>query len=98
MIGFLFSRRHAYADVYWCFDRIMNLGIKHLYSVSKDMGQVKKEMGGMKQKGELDPPANSQNKSKKQDLRSKLEKAYEEEKNKSTITKRCLRIYDHFLC
>ena len=57
LIGFLFSRRHAYADVYWCFDRVMNLGIKHLYQVTRDMGQIKKEL--MKKLAETDSPANS---------------------------------------
>ena len=31
MIGFIFDEGHTFADIYWCFDRVMQFGIKQLY-------------------------------------------------------------------
>ena len=31
MIVLLFDQWHTYADIYWCFDRVLGLGIKYLY-------------------------------------------------------------------
>ena len=30
-IEFFFSEGHTFADIYWSFDRVMQLGIKYLY-------------------------------------------------------------------
>mmetsp|Transcript_6954 Transcript_6954/g.11698 ORF Transcript_6954/g.11698 Transcript_6954/m.11698 type:complete len:151 (-) Transcript_6954:332-784(-) len=40
----LFSSRNVFADVYWCFDRLMNMGIKYLYQVTRDISEIKKEI------------------------------------------------------
>jgi len=45
------------ADVYWSFDRVMQLGIKHLYQVTKDMATLKKEI--IQSLNIVDHPANS---------------------------------------
>lgn len=37
IVNFLFDIGHTFADIYWSFDRVMQLGIKHLYQVTKDM-------------------------------------------------------------
>lgn len=44
IIDILFNEKHVYADIFWCFDRIMSLGVKQLYQVTKDMATLKKEI------------------------------------------------------
>ena len=55
IVQLVFGESKAWADVYWLFDRIMALGIKNLYSITKDIGQLKQEL-----LEQLDPPANKQ--------------------------------------
>ena len=31
LIQIIFDENHTYADIYWCFERMMGLGIKYLY-------------------------------------------------------------------
>jgi hypothetical protein len=59
----LFSEAGAEADIYWCFDRIMNLGLKYLYETTRDMNEIKKEL---EEKFNRDQPANSQKADTKQ--------------------------------
>ena len=76
----------------------MQVGIKYLYQVTKDMAQLKKEI--IEQLNIVDHPANSQkNESHQRDqqIRELLEEAYEEEKQKSVIVKKCSRIYHEIL-
>lgn len=80
IIDFIFSEKHVMADIYWCFDRMMQFGIKNLYQVTKDVSQLKAEICA---RLEMDHPANSQKNEPhqmSQIIREKLEKAYEEEK------------------
>ena len=44
LIQIIFNEKHAYADVYWCFETMLGLGIKGLYEVTKDMFTLRKEM------------------------------------------------------
>ena len=97
IIDFIFSEHHVMADIYWCFDRMMQFGIKNLYQVTKDVSQLKAEICA---RLEMDHPANSQKNEPhqmSQIIREKLEKAYEEEKQKSVIVKKCSRIYHEIL-
>ena len=89
IIDILFNEKHIYADIFWCFHRIMSLGVKQLYQVTKDMATLKKEIISQIQN---DSPANSQKEEKKNQspevqkrefdnqVRERLEIAYEDEK------------------
>ena len=81
LIKFLFDERQTKADIYICLDRMLQLGIKHLYSDTKDITDLKNER---KKKD------NDEEKIKKQlfefeggkdreqkEFRKQLEKAYE---------------------
>ena len=99
MVELLFNQKHTYADIYWCFDRLLGLGIKYLYQVTKDMATLKKEIC-IEMGIDTDPPANTQkaaNYEQDQLVRQKLEKAYEDEKSKSVISQKCSRIYHDLL-
>jgi len=39
---YLFDTESSKADIYACFDRILQLGIKHLYMDTKDITELKK--------------------------------------------------------
>ena len=96
----LFDSSHIFADIFWCFERVMALGVKYLYQVTKDIATLRAEISSKE-----DHPANSQMikgttmSTKEQDLimREKLEAAYEEEKLRSALIQRCYRIYHDFL-
>jgi preprotein translocase subunit SecA len=95
--SFIFDFGHSFADIYWGFDRILQLGVKQLYKVSKDLATLKQEIYNQLK---IDAPANSQkndNHEIQQRAKELLEKAYEEEKQKRYISIRCNRIYDTFL-
>lgn len=38
---YIFSTKYIYADIYWCFERIMSLGMRNLYQVTKDVAVLK---------------------------------------------------------
>jgi hypothetical protein len=38
---YIFCTKYINADVYWCFERIMALGIRNLYQVTKDLTVLK---------------------------------------------------------
>ena len=57
VIDILFDEKHVYADIFWCFDRMMSLGVKQLYQVTKDMATLKREVI---QEMQMDPPSNTQ--------------------------------------
>jgi hypothetical protein len=40
----LFDSSLIYADIYWCFERVMGLGVKHLYQVTKDIATLRAEI------------------------------------------------------
>jgi len=42
LIEYLFDPESSKADIYACFDRILQLGIKHLYMDTKDITELKK--------------------------------------------------------
>ena len=42
LLEYLFDVNGAKADIYACFDRILQLGIKHLYMDTKDISELKK--------------------------------------------------------
>lgn len=43
IIKFLFDERQTKADIYMCLDRLLQLGIKHLYADTKDITDLKNE-------------------------------------------------------
>jgi len=44
IIKYIFSIKYVYADIYWCFERIMSLGIRNLYQITKDLATLKTEI------------------------------------------------------
>ena len=42
LVEYLFDPESSKADIYACFDRILQLGIKHLYMDTKDITELKK--------------------------------------------------------
>jgi hypothetical protein len=54
IIEILFDSKHIYADIFWCFERIMALGVKYLYQVTKDIATLRAEITK-----NSDHPANS---------------------------------------
>lgn len=42
LVDYLFDPESNKADIYACFDRILQLGIKHLYMDTKDITELKK--------------------------------------------------------
>ena len=103
---YIFNEKYIFADIYWCFERVMSLGVRNLYQITKDLSTLKEDI--IKEMG-IDLPANSQkgggdkynklNTTKEQDqmIKDKLEKACEDEKAKSVITNRCQRIYEQII-
>lgn len=99
LLEYLFDPEGNKADIYACFDRILQLGIKHLYMDTKDITELKKarmRRNEEAKKKELFSFNASQEQEQKQ-FRKELEQAYEREKQKSVISKRCMRIYDDHL-
>ena len=95
----MFDAESSKADIYFCFDRILQMGIKHLYMDTKDISELKASR--MKRAQAADNNALFQSsavqaKEQKQ-FRRELEQAYEREKSKSVISKRCSRIYEEHL-
>lgn len=41
---FLFNERHFFADIYWCYDRIMSFGMCNMFQITKDLNVLKKEI------------------------------------------------------
>jgi hypothetical protein len=50
----MFDSDQIYADIFWCFERVMGLGIKYLYQVTKDIATLRLEISKNQ-----DHPANS---------------------------------------
>ena len=95
--NYLFNQDEAWSDIYWMFDAIMGVGLKYLFQVTKDITQLKDEIN---KKFGFESGAMAQSASKtviEQKMRNELEKAFEKEKNKSVIVKKCSRIYHEFL-
>lgn len=44
LIGFIFDSRHTFADIYSTFDCILQYGVKNLYSETKDISALRKEL------------------------------------------------------
>lgn len=44
LIGFIFDSRHTFADIYSTFDCILQYGVKNLYSDTKDISVLRKEL------------------------------------------------------
>ena len=42
LLEYLFDSEYSKADIYACFDRVLQLGIKHLYMDTKDITELKK--------------------------------------------------------
>ena len=42
LLEYLFDSESGKADIYACFDRVLQLGIKHLYMDTKDITELKK--------------------------------------------------------
>ena len=42
LLEYLFDSECSKADIYTCFDRVLQLGIKHLYMDTKDITELKK--------------------------------------------------------
>ena len=42
LLEYLFDSEQSKADIYSCFDRVLQLGIKHLYMDTKDITELKK--------------------------------------------------------
>ena len=38
---YMFDAEASKADIYFCFDRILQMGIKHLYMDTKDISELK---------------------------------------------------------
>lgn len=44
IIHFIFNKKYIYADIYWCFERTMSLGMRNLYLVPKPLSVMKAEI------------------------------------------------------
>lgn len=44
LVSFIFDSRHTFADIYSTFDCILQYGIKNLYSETKDISVLRKEL------------------------------------------------------
>lgn len=95
----MFDPDASKADIYFCFDRILQMGIKHLYMDTKDISELKAarmRRAEAADRNELFQSSAVKAKEQKQ-FRRELEQAYEREKSKSVISKRCSRIYEEHL-
>ena len=43
LVEFLFDPLHLKGDLYACFDRVLQIGVKHLYMDTKDITDLKNE-------------------------------------------------------
>ena len=41
---FIFDEKYLFADIYWCFDRIMALGMRNMYQAPKSLSVMKAEI------------------------------------------------------
>ena len=41
---YIFNTKYIWADIYWCFERIMSLGMRNMYQVTKDLTVLKQEI------------------------------------------------------
>jgi hypothetical protein len=80
MIAFIFDEQHTFADIYQTFDKILSMGVKNLYTDTKDLVQLKDEMSQM-EKNNLETHSLFEWKVKQHEeekkMRTKLELAYE---------------------
>ena len=53
---YIFNEKYIFADIYWCFERVMSLGVRNLYQITKDLSTLKEDI--IKEMG-IDLPANS---------------------------------------
>ena len=93
LIDFLFDPKYAVGDIYTSLDQILQLGIKYLYMDTKDISLLinerkKKNTDEEKKKRELFE-FNVGKEKEQAKARKELEQAYEREKSKSIISKRC---------
>lgn len=44
LVSFIFDSRHTFADIYSTFDSILQFGVKNLYTDTKDITELRKEM------------------------------------------------------
>jgi len=44
LVAFIFDSRHTFADIYSTFDCILQFGVKNLYSDTKDITVLRKEL------------------------------------------------------
>ena len=90
MVEFLFDPDYLKGDLYACLDRVLQIGVKHLYMDTKDITDLKKERAKKdtheeRKKRELFEFNVGKDKEQAK-FRQELEKAYEREKSKvSTI-------------
>ena len=101
-LEYMFDADQVKADVYTCFDRVLQLGIKYLYMDTKDLTELKQaRMRRQEDKAKSDLFSMKQSKAEEQKeqaaFRKQLEQAFEREKSKSVIAKRCTRIYEEHL-
>ena len=86
LIEFLFDPDYLKGDLYACFDRVLQIGVKHLYMDTKDITDLKKERAKkdtQQERKRKELFEFSVGKAKEQaQYRQELEKAYEREKSK----------------
>ena len=86
LVEFLFDPDYLKGDLYACFDRVLQVGVKHLYMDTKDITDLKKERAKKdtleeRKRKELFE-SNVLKAKEQQKFRAELEKAYEREKSK----------------
>ena len=98
---YLFDPEGNKADIYACYDRILQLGIKHLYMDTKDITELKKSRlrrseNNDKAKKDLFSFNASTQKQEERDqkqFRKELEQAYEREKSKVSIHQVSINVF-----
>ena len=86
LVEFLFDPDHLKADLYACYDRVLQIGVKHLYMDTKDITDLKKERAKKdtaeerKRKELFEFDVGKEKEQAK--FRKELERAYEREKSK----------------
>jgi len=41
---YIFNVKYIYADIYWCFERVMSLGVRNMYQVTKEVTLIRDEV------------------------------------------------------
>jgi len=90
---YLFDEKLIYADIYWCYDRIMAYGMRNMFQITKDLAVLKKEIveemklkrdkkeaAGKGKSGKGDNVAKQSQLNFDREVRQRLEKACEEER------------------